>query len=203
MHRCRLWLHPRRARNGWATARLWPLRTGVRFTCRTQQINVCSHHETLAFDMMSPPVGTRCTNTPHFIAATTLHFYDSGSEPEEDTIEANPQDTNEPATTATATAPLTAYYKMMIQQMSSCNHWLTTWCGLPTKPDDLLAANGVASWIFTQSRACWNQVRMIVKHHDDIWTRLMSKCSPAIATKQKRCRKRGRPAKRWEDDTNS
>ena len=38
------------------------------------------------------------------------------------------------------------------------------------------------------------------KHHVDRWTRLISKWSPAILTKQKGHR---RPAKRWEEDISS
>ena len=43
------------------------------------------------------------------------------------------------------------------------------------KADDLLAASGITSWIFRQSQIYWKQARMIDKHHEDRWTKLVSK----------------------------
>ena len=67
----------------------------------------------------------------------------------------------------------------------------------------LLIADGVTSWILRQSSMCWKQERMIAKHHDDRWTKLISTWSPVITTKQKVYRVQGGPAERWEDDVNS
>ena len=52
------------------------------------------------------------------------------------------------------------------------------------KADDLLAVNGLPSWILTQSRIYGKQARMIAKLHEDRWTKLISKWNPAISTKQ-------------------
>ena len=40
--------------------------------------------------------------------------------------------------------------------------------------DDLLATDRIMSWILRRSRICWRQARMIVKHHEDRWTKLVS-----------------------------
>ena len=70
------------------------------------------------------------------------------------------------------------------------------------KADELWAANGITSWILRQSKMHWKQARMIAKHHEERWTKLISNWNPAISTKQKGYRKQGRMAKRWEDDIN-
>ena len=62
------------------------------------------------------------------------------------------------------------------------------------KADELLAANGITSWVLRQSRMCWKQARIF---------QLIFNWNPVISTKQKRYRKQGRPAKRWEDDINA
>ena len=69
------------------------------------------------------------------------------------------------------------------------------------KADDLLAAKRCTSWILRQSQIYWRQARMIAKHHEDHWTKLVSNWNPAVSTKQKRVQQR-RKAKRWEDDLN-
>ena len=71
------------------------------------------------------------------------------------------------------------------------------------KADDLMTANGIKPWVLRQSELYWKQARMIAKHHDDRWTRLIAKWSPTISTKQRRYWKRGRPANSWENDINS
>ena len=53
------------------------------------------------------------------------------------------------------------------------------------KADDLLAASGITSWILRQRQIYWRQARMIAKHHEDRWTKLVSYWNPAISTKQK------------------
>ena len=67
----------------------------------------------------------------------------------------------------------------------------------------MVTAHGITSWFLRQSKKCWKQARIIAKHHDDRWTRLISKWSPSISTKQRGYLKQGRPARRWEDDINS
>ena len=37
------------------------------------------------------------------------------------------------------------------------------------KPDDLLAENGVTSWILRQGKVYWKQARMIAKQHEGRW----------------------------------
>ena len=68
------------------------------------------------------------------------------------------------------------------------------------KADNLLTAKGIKPWM---SKACCKQAGMIAKNHDDCWARLIAKLRPATSTKQNGYRKRGRPAKRWDDDINS
>ena len=70
------------------------------------------------------------------------------------------------------------------------------------KADDLMAASGITSWILRQSLIYWRHAKMIGKHQEDRWTKLVSNWNPAISTRQQGNRQRGRPAKRWEDDLN-
>ena len=70
------------------------------------------------------------------------------------------------------------------------------------KADDLLAANRVTSWILRQNQICYWQARMIAKHHEDRWTKLVSNWNPAISTKQKGYldTKQDLAKKNWEYD---
>ena len=47
------------------------------------------------------------------------------------------------------------------------------------------------------------RARLIAKHREDRWTKLITNWNPAISTQQKGYEKQGRPAKRWEDDLNA
>ena len=51
------------------------------------------------------------------------------------------------------------------------------------------------SWILRQSRNYRKPTRMIAKHHDNRWTKLVTNCNPAISTKQKRYPKQERHGK--------
>ena len=62
----------------------------------------------------------------------------------------------------------------------------------------LSAANGITSWSLRQSLVYWMWARMIAKHHEDRWTKLVSNWNQAERLPQK-----VRPAKRWEDDLNT
>ena len=50
------------------------------------------------------------------------------------------------------------------------------------KTGGLLAANGITSWILRQSKIFCTQAKMISKHHEDRWTKLISNGSPTIST---------------------
>ena len=63
--------------------------------------------------------------------------------------------------------------------------WVNYMKRITHEADDLLSASRITSWI-------------IAKHHEDRWTKLVFNWNPATSTKQKGCRKQGRPAKRWE-----
>ena len=58
------------------------------------------------------------------------------------------------------------------------------------KADDLLAANGITSWILRLKRMYWKQVRMIAEHHEGRWTERISNWNPAISTKQEGTKKK-------------
>ena len=47
------------------------------------------------------------------------------------------------------------------------------------KADDFLAANGITSWTFRQSRMYWKQARTFAKRHDGRLTKLKSKKEPS------------------------
>ena len=106
--------------------------------------------------------------------------------------------TKKAATTQTATPASTRFQKTE----DELEPWVDYTTRATHKADELLAATGIESWFLRQGPIYWRQARMIAKHHEDCWTKLVSNWNPAISTKQQWYRKQGRPAKRWEDDLN-
>ena len=112
--------------------------------------------------------------------------HDTDIEPEDDTTEANPSDFNEQEESSHDADSHPCFDEVSEDnpedELEPCVDYITR---ATHKADDMLAADGITSCIFRQSRIHWKQTRMIAKHHDDRWTKLISNWNPAISTKQK------------------
>ena len=115
---------------------------------------------------------------------------DPDNELENDTTVANLQDLATP-TACHKTNLTTSWSQPWVDYIVRATHH---------KADDLLAASGITSWILKQSQIYWRHAKGTAKHHEDRWTKLVSKRDPAISTKQKGYWKQGRLVKVWQDD---
>ena len=107
----------------------------------------------------------------------------------------------EAATTPTTILPTTTCQTKNLTTNKS--HGSTTTVRAVHKADDVLAAHGIALWIFGHDRNFWIQARIIAKHHGGRPTKFISHWNPAISSKHKWYFNQRRPAKRWEGDINA